>query len=305
MIALLARLFRRCFPLVRRSPHRPNRPTLEPLEGRITPSGALAPYQRGAPWSDRANRAFVDAQPPELLQRMYFNSPSAQKFYASYFKRPLRRWVHSADREGLKTDAELLQFLGARLKAHFRVTHRHLRRLYPGQSPDTYRLLMAMNLAHGYYSYATVRGPNRNVFRTLHMRAGDCTEIGHLMTVLAKAQGIHARTLGQSYNYPTPQGKFVASHVVAYAGGLWLDAEINVAFALDFRNLARIRPASRLEALLNRRRVFGFHNEYLRPPVRLAQLSRGLDGGILSFYYKYYFAGIGNGHTQLTLQPPP
>lgn len=283
---------------------------VEQLECRCVPSSLraegpndLAPFAAGAPWSDRANRAFVEAQPTDQLQRMYFNSPSTFRMYSTLFKGVLRQWVASADRAGLTSNAELMQYLGARLDAHFVEARGYLARLYPGQTDQTYRLLMAMNLAHGYYTYATVYGGNRTVYRTLHLRAGDCTEIAELLVVLAQAQGIAARSLGQSYSYPTDRGAFVSSHVAVYAGGLWLDAEINVAFALDFRNLLQIAPEARLQTLLNTRRVFGFYNEYLRPDVRTAQLSRGLDGGIIAFYYQYYFAGIGNGNTQLHLQP--
>jgi hypothetical protein len=58
-----------------------------------------------------------------------------------------------------------------------------------------------------------------------------------------------------------------------------------------------------LPSLLAQQRVFGFYNWYLNPAVRAAQLAHGQDGGILSFYYQYYFAGIGQGNTTIAFTP--
>ena len=55
-----------------------------------------------------------------------------------------------------------------------------------------------------------------------------------------------------------------------------------------------------LQALSHwRHRAFGFYDWYLQPNVRQDQLARGVDGGIIAFYYQYYLAGIGQGNTNL------
>ncbi len=283
---------------------------LESLEERYLPaspgggaSADLPPFAPGAPWSDSANRAFVAAQSPTELQAMYFNSPAQDELYMTYFRGALHRWVAAADRAGLRSDADLMQFLGRELDAKFGQTRHALAHLYPGQSDQTYRLLMAMNLADGYYTYATTFGSHRSVYRQLHLPTGDCSEIADLLSLLVRAQGLAAQEIAQSYNYPSPLGPFVSDHVAVYAGGLWLDAEANTAFALDLRHLQQIPAGSRLPDLLDSHRVFGFYNDYLQPQVRQEQLRRGLDGGIIAFYYQYYFAGIGDGHTQIQLLP--
>lgn len=255
---------------------------------------------RGPAWSDKNNRSFVDAVEPDLIDRSYFNTPRSYATYASYFRGVLRRWVADADRLGIRQDDEYYQYLGERLDGYFPQVRRFLSTYYPGQSQGTYRLLMAMNLAHGYYNYATTYGMNRTVYRTLHLKNGDCNEIADLLLILCKAQGIAGRLLGQVYNYPTANGAFVSSHVVVHAGGLWLDAQTNTAYALDLRNLQRIAPAGRLRTLVDTRRVFGFYNWYLQPQIRQQQLAQGYDGGIIAFYYKHYFEGIGQGHTRLS-----
>jgi hypothetical protein len=291
------------------------RPSLEPLEKRELPATAATPAPaapdsvvmsdalglvRGPAWNIRNNRAFVTAVPPDLINRTYFNTPRAYANYVAYFHGVLRRWVAQADRLGITDDDGLTRYLGQRLQGYYPQVRKYLASSYPRQTQMTYRLLMAMNLAHGYYTYATTRGVNRTIYRTLHLKQGDCNEIADLLNILVRAQGIGGRILGQVYNFPTEQGTFVSNHAVVYAGGLWLDAQTNMAFALDFRNLKRIAPQQRLRSLLDTRRVFGFYNWYLQPHIRQQQLAAGYDGGIIAFYYKYYFEGIGQGRTQLS-----
>jgi hypothetical protein len=259
------------------------------------------PYAPGAPWSAQANRAFVDAQPAIELQEMDFNSPLTYSTYVENFYGVLRSWIHEADLDGITSDAALTPFLAQHMQSLYAQTRVALESVYPGQRQATYELLMAMNLAHGYYVYGPIphyRGLSLD--QTLHLRVGNCTQIADALAGLVQAEGIPARELGQVYNYQTPLGLFQASHVSVYANGLILDAEINVAFAVNLKALGQVSPAARLPALLDSQRVFGFYNWYLQPQVRLNQLARGQDGGILSFFYQYYFAGIGQGDTALT-----
>jgi Transglutaminase-like superfamily len=289
---------------------------LENLEERCLPSTAAAlppgvavtfsrlqdgsPHRIAAAWAANNNHAFIDAQPQALLQNMDFNTAATYRIYTQYFHGVLRGWVAQADQQGITSDAGLTQFLAGRLQAQFQKTRGVLVRMYPSHNDQTYRLLMAMNLVHGFYTYATVPPIQRSLYAKLHLRAGDCAEIAQLLQAVVQAEGIPARQLVQSYNYPSALGPFIASHDVVYAGGLWLDAEINTAFRLDLARFEGIAPAQRLNSLFDSNRVFGFYNWYLQPAVRQAQLSHGLDGGIIAFYYQYYFAGIGQGHTQLT-----
>jgi len=261
--------------------------------------GDVVPYAAGAPWDPQNAHSFIDAQSPAQLAAMDFNSAGTYKTYVESFYGVLHSWVTEADLRGIRSNAALTQFLGAHLQALFPEVRGVLARAYPGLSDQSYRLLMAMNLAHGDYLYATTYGTRRAVTTLLHLKTGDCTEIADLEALLVRAQGIPARIVGQIYSYQSPAGYVGAQHVVAYAGGLWLDAEINTAFQVDLAHLAAVPPYSRLPDLLSAHRVYGFYNWYLQPQVRAEQLARGLDGGILGFYYLYYFAGFANGNSQV------
>jgi transglutaminase-like putative cysteine protease len=282
-------------------PRRPARVRLavESLEARTVPTAnsALPPFLPGAPWSLTSNRAFVTAQPIGMLQAMYFNTPASYATYLDYFQGTLHHWVLEAEHAKISSNTGLVRYLGNQENAFFGQVNGVLASLYPGQTAQTYRLLMAMNLADGYYVYASTPGSGRSVYQQLQLRTGDCTEIANLLSILVRAQGIPAQELAQSYNYATPTGPFVSSHVVVYAGGLWLDAEINIAFKASLSQLHQTPPAQRLENLLADQQVFGFYNWYLQPQVRASELAHGLDGGILAFYYQYYFQGIGSGNS--------
>jgi hypothetical protein len=264
-------------------------------------ASAPPPYAASAPWDRHAQRSFVAAQPTSLLSSMYFNTPSAYRLYVADFAGVLRGWVKAADRAGISTDVGMMSFLRRELNQYFNATRDALAGLYPGQSAHTYRLLMTMNLAHGYFPYATTYGSGRSFYQTLQLRTGDCSEIADLLQGLLRCQGIAAPELVQVYNYKTPLGRFVASHVVVYTGGMWLDAEINTAFRLQLHQLTKVPPSQRLSSLLKGDDVFGFYDLYLKPQVRLSELRHGVDGGIIAFYYQYYFAGIGQGNTSLQL----
>jgi hypothetical protein len=284
---------------------------LEVLESRTVPSigsrvgaggHAAPPPYADTPWAPLNNRHFVAAQSTTLLQAMYFNNPVSYDLYHQHFQGVLASWVANADRHHIaKTDA-LTSYLHRQLNREFEATQGALARLYPGQSMQTYQLLVAMNLVTGYYEYGTVPIKQRSLYAQLHLQVGDCAQIAQLLESIIHIEGIPALQLAQYYKFTTPLGSFVSSHDVVYAGGLWLDAEINTAFALDLKHFVKTAPYHRLSSLLNHHEVFGFYNWYLQPPVRAAQLEHGLDGGILSFYYQYYFAGIGQGETALYFQ---
>jgi hypothetical protein len=237
------------------------------------------------------------AQPQAELQAMYFNTPHSELTYLRHFHGVLRGWVASADREGIKDTRALTQFLSTQLDAYFAQCHHLLERIYPGLTDQSYRLLMAMNLAHGFYDFGTVPGWGHPLRQALHLRYGDCDEIADLLLILARAQGIRAHELGFHFDAPSPIGQLNSNHVVVYADGLWLDSEINTAIQVDFGQLRHVAPADRLPTLLNHHHVFGFYDWYLQPQVRQEQLNRGVDGGIIAFFYQYYFAAIGQGST--------
>jgi hypothetical protein len=315
---ILVELWNRVCSACRSTPMRA-RPALEILEDRSLPSttgvgsvlgpnstGQVGREQGGAAtdvvlWDSNNNKTFVDALAPTVLQDMYFNNATQYHVYIKYFHGELRSWLAQADAQGISTDAELVKFMGQKLQAEFPQVRNVLAKLYPRQTNETYQLLMAMNLADGYFNYATVSRGYRTVEQTMHLTSGDCRQIADLLSMLVRAEGIPVHELTQSYNYMTPQGLFQASHDVVYADGLWLDAEINTAFAVNLQQFTHISPNRRLDFLLDNHHVFGFYNWYLQPQVRAAQIANGYDGGILSFYYQYYFAGIGQGGTQLHL----
>ncbi len=320
----------RTLPAVHASPHLPKAPnhdsrvqSIQPLPPVptapvVTPTGPtpsqasklpvsvraqLPPYHPDTLWARRYNRNFVDAQPTGQLRRMYFNTPATHQTYRRLFQGVLRHWVAQADANGLFDDVEIEKFLGVKLATHFERVRSILQRQHPGQSEQTYRLLMAMNLAHGYFTYGTQPGLSRTDYRVLHLGVGDCTEIANVLYILVRAQGIPPYEVDQSYSYKTRLGRFRSTHVTVYAGGLWLDGEINTALKMSMNQLLRMPARRRLGSLLSSHRVYGFYNYYLQPSVRLRQIQRGNDGGILGMYYQYYLQGIGNRGSRVTLLP--
>jgi hypothetical protein len=134
----------------------------------------------------------------------------------------------------------------------------------------------------------------------LQTDTSDCSEIAALTAALIKLQGINADHLSAMFDYSTRMGPAYAGHDIVYAAGMWVDAQINVAFAVDLSAIAAVPPEQRLSTLLDAGQVYGFYNWYLKPEVRQNQLDHGLDGGILAFYYYWYFAGIGQGNSTVT-----
>ena len=293
------------------APAQSARPAIEELESRTVPAlvsrvgtsaqASPAPYA-APPWAPLNARQFVTAEAPALLQAMYFNNPATYQAYVQNFHGVLARWVASADRHHLRTDAALTTYLQGQLAAEFQTTRDVLAEMYPKQSTETYELLLAMNLVTGFYQYATAPLIHRSLYAQLHLHIGDCAQIAQLLESVIHIEGFPAQQLAQYYNFTTPLGPFMASHDVVYAGGLWLDAEVNTAFAFNLQGLEKIAPYDRLPSLVNHHHVFGFYNWYLQPQVRASQLAVGLDGGILSFYYQYYLAGIGQGATQIAFE---
>ncbi len=254
-------------------------------------------------WAPSNSRAFATSVPAQLLEESYFNSPQTYRFYRSYFHGVLQQWVAQADQQGITDNNGLVQFLGARMQTYFGQTRKHLATFYPGQTLETYQLLMAMNLAHGYFTYDTIPKADRSYDEILHLQAGDCVEIAQLLTILLHAEGVAARDLGLVDNFETNLGQFVSGHVLVNAGGLWLDAETNTAYALSLQQIERVPPAERLQTLFDAGRVFGFYNWYLQPQVRQKDVAIGQDGGIVAFYYQYYLEGIGQGNTKVYYLP--
>ncbi len=255
--------------------------------------GERLPFTADAPWIPSNARGFVKALSYNQLRRLYFNSSNTYTSFVENYKDVLRSWISEADAAGVRTEAQLKTFLTRKLDEHFLAVRPLLAAQHPGLTDRDYRLLMAMNLAHGHLVYATAHSDGRSIWKTVRLALGDCSEIADLCAALARLQGLDARLLGASMNFNSSQGPFVSGHQLVYVPGLWLlDAEINLAFRVDLNRLSNVASPYRLQSLFDSRSVFGFYNWYLKPDVRQEQLSRSLDGGIIAFYYQYYLEAI-------------
>jgi hypothetical protein len=262
--------------------------------------GERIAYAPGSPWLVDFARSFIDAQAPTQLAQMTFNSPSRYVTFVENFKDVVKSWVKEADLAGVRSDQGLKAFLGQHLAVHFNAVRPVLARAYPRRTDRVYRMLMAMNLATGSVRYATTYSNGRSLYRTMHLTTGDCSELTDITVGLLRAEGFPARPLGIVLSYQSAAGFVGATHQVAYVPGMWLDAETNVALGASLPQIGSIAGPARLQWLLDRHLVFGFYNWYLHPDVRQEQLNRGLDGGAIVYYYRYYLGGIGLGGSRLS-----
>lgn len=261
--------------------------------------GEFPAYNSTAPWLPSFPREYVIGLPSAYQRKMFFNSKSTFEDYALNYQGLLRRWLTEAQGLGQTSLSSFRLFLRDKLDSLFVRVLPDLQARYSGLTSSQYRLLMSMNLVHGHYLFGTTWTKNWNVLQLIRLGTGDCSEHADLIWELAELQGIPAITLSLGVNYRTNYGQFVSGHMVAYAEGLWLDPEINMAIQLNFPQLLRWSPSSRLSNLLNSGQTYGFYNWYLAPHVRAEQLSRGQDGGVIAFYYHYYFEGMGQGGSTL------
>jgi hypothetical protein len=240
---------------------------------------------------------FIAAQSPGSLQPMDFNNSASYLVFVDYFYGYARAWTAEANGLGITNDTQLQAFFSHKLDEHFQATRGVLAAEYPGLRDNQYRLLMAMNLADGYYVYGSQAAPVNDLGTLLNLPTACCTQIAELTASFARLQGIDAQVISLDADYATPQGTFGGGHMIVQAGGLWLDAQTNIAFAMDPVALQGWDPQQRLPMLLGAGNVYGFYNWYLNPSVRAEELTRGLDGGAMAFYWQYYLGSLGQGNT--------
>lgn len=259
-------------------------------------SGEFPPYLAEAPWNPSFARQFVTSIPSATHRRLFFNSSARFQEFVYDYRGMLRRWYNTAKNQGILQLEDFKTYLRGKLDEHFQQMRGVLEKRYAGLSDTDYRLLMAMNLTHGHFRYGTVYSHKLNVMQLISRSTGDCTEYAELVYELARLMGISATIKSVGWNYSTSLGQFVASHMMVIANGLWIDPEINLAFRVDLAKLRATDPISRLALVLNSGKVYGFYNYLIYPPIRSEQLARGVDGGVIAFYYYYYLRGMYQGN---------
>jgi hypothetical protein len=240
---------------------------------------------------------FYSTLPPAIQPGMFFNNDASYGTYVSYFYGYARSWAAEASALGITDDGQLQAFFAEKLNAEFQATRGVLAAAYPGLSDTQYRLLMSMNLAAGYYIFGTPDSIPTNFGSLVNSQIGCCTEIAQLTASFAHLQGISAQVISFTTTLPTALGDFGGAHTFVSAGGMWLDAQSNIAFNFDPIAIQALPAYQRLTSLLNSGNVYGFYNWYLNPSIRNEQLQRGLDGGTVAFAWYYYLAALGSGTT--------
>src|SRR5262249_7918461 len=156
---------------------------------------------------------------------------------------------------------------------------------------------------HGNQAYGKGRHYH-TLFHFINMRVGNCAHFAVLVHELLLIQGISAIHYNIQLKYSTTLGEFATGHNLVLAGGLLIDAEVNVAFNIgSLSQLTAMTPFGRLSRLLSADKVYGFYDWMNYPPIRIADLGNGYDGGILSWVYQFILAGIGQGATSLRKIP--
>lgn len=243
-----------------------------------------------------ATGQFMSSVPSATHRRLFFNNSDTFQEFVYDYRGVLRRWYTSALFQGIVQLDDFEAYLRDKLDSHFELVRDLLADRYPGLSETDYRLLMAMNLVHGHFQYGTAYTDHLNVFQLTARTTGDCTEYAELLFELARLMGISAKVSSIGWDFPTSLGRFISSHVMVFANGLWIDPEINLAFRVNLTTLRATSPANRLESILDSGKVYGFYNYLVYPVVRADQLSRGVDGGVIAYYYYYYLIGMYQGN---------
>ena len=290
-------------------------PTGEPVEVRgYVWQGELPPYRHDAPWCYKsAGRKYIDHLPRTLLQSLFFNTRERFEAFANRYKGQLKLWLAEGKEEDLSGEA-FKSFLLARLNENVKSNRSHLQKTRGGLSEEQYRILNTMNLVHGNYVFAGVNHPHDDIMWLLGTPLGDCNEYADLLTALLRVQKVEANSVSYHFSFiarswggkVTFSPKFDASHCVVHAGGMLVDATVNIAFDLqgDF-DMKDVPRQQRLTRLIETNRVYGFYNWLLKPDVREEVLAGDTDGGILAFYYYYYLYGVGTEESTRTVLPYP
>ncbi len=263
--------------------------------------GEIPPYLPNSPWSKNYSRTMVNATPLSIQRQMDFNNQAFFNLYVYHFRSELRRWQSQAAILGLIGNTTAFhQFLATKLDAKFTETRDLLASVYPGLTDDQYRVLMTLNLASGDFTYGALPAIP-SLSQLIVTPIGNCYHDANLVRALLLIQGIPAVQYHLAYDFPVSWGRFVSMHNLVFADGLLLDGEVNLALNIGSLNqLLSMAPYSRLTTLLSAGDVYGFYDWLNYPPVRAEQLSRGFDGGILSWVYRYMLAGIDQGNTVVT-----
>jgi hypothetical protein len=268
--------------------------------------GEHPPFLSNSAWSSNFPRIYVDATSMSLLQGMDFNSETTFDDYVYTFKDELRRWQGEAAALGIGDGPQFRDFLQQKLDAKFIQVRPLLASRYPGLDDTKYRLLMTMNLVSGYFVFGPGTPYRRlNLWDLMRQTVGNCGHLAQLVRELALIQGIPATHYAIIENFSGPFGQFGTGHNLVLADGLLIDAEINAAFDIGSLNdLESIPGGDRLGTLLRTGHVYGFYNWLNSPPIRNEQLSRGQDGGVIAYYYYWYFLGLDLGNAQIWKIPP-
>jgi hypothetical protein len=266
-----------------------------------TDAQPLSPENSG--WDEAVSKRAYLALPAVERAELNFNTALNFELFTQNYLGVLRVWTAQAKAAGATSSSALSQFIRQRLSVLFTLEKPVLELQYLGLTDVQYELLMIMNLVHGFYDFDTTNNKDNNLPTLLQLQTGDCSEQAGLVAMLAQLMGISGQRVSLICNFNSPQvGPFFAGHEIFYAAGLWVDAETNIAFGVEPGKLLSIAPQNRLQALMNQHLVFGFYNWYLTPAVRSEQLGLGQDGGIIAYFYPYYFAALGQGATTLAIE---
>ncbi len=259
------------------------------------------PFRAGAPWHPTNARAPINAIPVSLLRRLVFNRAATLVPFEQHFLGTLRGWSREADALNLDDNAQIA-FLRGKLDAFFPQVRSAIAQRYPGLTDPQYRLLMTMNLVHGHFDYETRCYVDTDLRGLLPMTSGDCSEFASLTAALCKIQGFEARIVSWVSSYTSPTGGVIVGvHAVAYVNGMLLDALANIGIQVNLDAIRHVPPAQRLQRLLDQGLVYGFYDWFAKPEVRQVHLARGYDAAVIPLYYFYYFEGIGQGKSSLTM----
>ncbi len=276
-------------------------------------SGEVPPYLSHAPWLDQSgSRRHIDHLPREFHEALFFNSQATFEAFTSKYKDVYATWL--GDIKRLRYPRKRAwEFVRDRLNKNFHRNVEFIRSTYAGLTPKQYKVLDVMNLVHGYFRFGTFNTRLGKQTAVQVNDLGDSSEIANLVSTLLTLWEIPHRIIGYAWRFESHAwkstlalGDFFAGHQLVQAAGLIVDGETNMAFHVgDNYQLTGIAPERRLSELIAEHRIYGFYNWFLKPEVRAEQLKRGVDGGIIAFFYYYYLYGTDQADShQMSYLPP-
>ncbi|MDY7010241.1 MAG: hypothetical protein SVV80_05740, partial [Planctomycetota bacterium] len=262
------------------------------------------PYSPKSAWCKGFARRFVLANPAKVNEFLWREKKTALGDFRKAYEGTLRMWL-AKDLKNL-SGPEFAKTLKRKIEESLKADTPMLKRYYPRIGEKDLLIVHINNLVHGHYEFKTTYGRPENAESLLRQPTADCSELGRAGAVLASLFRDDVKIFVFGIDYQTNHGRFESSHCLFATSDYILDPEVNMIIRAGLNEILKIPADKRFERLMESERISLFHNRYLEPARRKAQIeTHGTDGGVIVFYYPWYIRGFDRGKSRVTLLDIP